>query len=187
MAPMVSAGPDIVVGSIAPVSLLATVTEDPNASPTATIAWTQTSGPAVTLFGADTLTPSFVAPAVAFGGAQISLAFQITATDQFGSSIATVNVTVVGATDLLTATATWRAPVVGKGNRVGQKGGKLTVTATSSVISPSVDLTVAGFGGMTNLGAGNYTLNATGVTLPPDTVTVRSTLGGQVIVPVTVR
>jgi hypothetical protein len=70
---------------------------------------------------------------------------------------------------------------------VGQKGGKLTVTATSSVISSSVDLTVVGFGGMTNLGAGNYTLNATGVTIPPDSITVRSSLGGQIEVPVTVR
>jgi hypothetical protein len=141
----------------------------------------------VTLFNTDTLTPFFVAPAVVFGGAPTSLTFVVSASDQFGTSTATVNVTVVGATDLVTATAVWRAPVAGKGNRVGQKGGKLTVTATSSVISSSVDLTVVGFGGMTNLGAGNYTLNATGVTIPPDSITVRSSLGGQIEVPVTVR
>jgi hypothetical protein len=187
IAPMVSAGSDIVVGSATPVTLAGTVKEDQNAFPTATIAWTQTGGPAVTLFSADTLAPTFVAPTVPFGGAPVSLAFQVSATDQFGASTATVNVTVVGATDLVTATATWRAPVAGKGNRVGSKGGKLTVTATSSVISSSVDLTVIGFGGMANLGAGNYTLNVTGVTIPPDTVTLRSSLGGQVIVPVTVR
>ena len=46
----------------------------------------------------------------------------------------------------------------------------------------AVTLTVVGFSGMQNLGAGNYTLNATGVGFPPDTVTIRSSLGGQTVV-----
>src|SRR5205814_2365409 len=122
----------------------------------------------------------------------ISLSFQLTATDSFGSSSATVNVTVVGATDLLDptlATAVWRDSAVPKkpGTKVGQKGGKLTITASSSVISPSVNLTAVGYGAMTNLGAGNYTLNVTGVTIPPQTVTVRSSLGGLIVIPVTFR
>jgi hypothetical protein len=50
-----------------------------------------------------------------------------------------------------------------------------------------VTLTVVGFGGMQNLGAGNYTLNATGIGFPPDTVTIRSSLGGQAVVPVTFK
>jgi hypothetical protein len=101
---------------------------------------------------------------------------------------------VVGATDLISgATAVWKAPVLhGNGGGIGggvrgQKGGKLTVTATSSVVSSAVTLTVVGFGGMQNLGAGNYTLNATGVGFPPDTVTIRSSLGGQAVVAVTFK
>jgi hypothetical protein len=194
-APIVSAGPDIVVGSNAPVSLFGTMTEDPNAFPQAAIAWTQTAGPTVTVSGADTLTPSFVAPSVAFGGTPVTLTFQLGATDAFGTSTATVNVSVVGATDLISgATAVWKSPVLrtggggGLGGGVrGQKGGKLTVTATSSVRSSTVILTVVGFGGMQNLGAGNYTLNATGIGFPPDTVTIRSSLGGQAVVPVTIK
>ena len=192
IAPIVSAGPDIVVGASAQVILAATVKEDPNAFPTATIAWTQTSGPAVTIFNGDTLAPYFISPAVPFGGAPVSFSFQITATDQFGSTSATVNVTVVGATDFLDpalATAVWRASALPKkpGTKVGQKGGKLTITASTSVVSSSVSLTAVGWGAMTNLGAGNYTLNVTGVTLPPDTVTVRSSLGGQIVIPVTLK
>jgi K319-like protein len=196
VAPIVSAGADIVVGSNAPITLAGTVKEDPNAFGSATIVWEQTGGPAVTLFSGDTLTPTFVAPAVPFGTGPVSLAFQITATDQFGSSSAMVNVTVVGATDLLDpalATATWRdrAAQTGNGGAVGgvrgQKGGKLTITASTSFVSPSVTLTAIGYGAMTNLGAGNYTLNVTGVTLPPDTVTVRSSKGGQIVIPVTLR
>ncbi|MFL5247338.1 MAG: PKD domain-containing protein [Myxococcales bacterium] len=194
-APIVSAGADFVVGSSAQVTLLGKVTEDPNAWPTATFAWTQTAGPLVTLDGADTLTPGFVAPTVAFGSVPVTLGFQLTATDQFGTSAATVNVSVVGATDLISGpTAVWKAPAVGGGGGGGlgggvrgQKGGKLTVTATSSVVSSTVTLTVVGFGGMDNLGAGNYSLNATGIGFPPDTVTIRSSLGAQAVVPVSFK
>jgi len=205
VAPIVSGGTDIVVGSNSAVTLAGTVKEDVNAYPTATIAWTQVDngGPSVTLFDADTLTPGFVAPAVAFGAPAISLAFQITATDQFGSSSATVNVTVVGATDFLDpalATAVWRDRAVqttgggagggGLGGGVrGQKGGKLTITASTSFVDPRnpAVLTAIGYGAMTNLGAGNYTLNVTGVPVPPASVTVRSSLGGVVVIPVTVK
>jgi len=50
-----------------------------------------------------------------------------------------------------------------------------------------VTLTVVGFGGMDNLGAGNYALNATGIGFPPNTVTIRSSLGGQAVVPVSFK
>jgi len=200
VAPIVSGGTDIVVGSNTPVTLAATVKEDVNAWPTATISWTQidNGAPVVTLFNADTVTPNFVAPAVPFNGQSVTLAFQITATDQFGSSSATVNVTVVGATDFLDptlATAVWRdrAAQTGNGGAVGgvrgQKGGKLTITASTSFVDPRnpAVLTAIGYGSMTNLGGGNYTLNVTGVPVPPDSVTVRSSLGGVVVIPVTVK
>jgi len=54
VAPIVSGGTDIVVGSNSPVTLAGTVKEDPNAWPTATIVWTQMAGPPVTLFSGDT-------------------------------------------------------------------------------------------------------------------------------------
>ena len=200
-APIVDLGQDIVVGSGTPTSLFATVTEDPNAFPQATLLWEQLSGPPVSLFGADTLTPTFVAPTLVFGDAPISLSFRLTASDAFGTSRATVNVSVVGATDLLSgATAVYRVRAAGGGGLGGglgggglgggvrgQKGGKLTVTVTTSVVGSSVTLTVVGFGGMQNLGAGNYTLNVTGVGTAPDTVTIRSSLGGQLVVPVTLK
>jgi hypothetical protein len=76
---------------------------------------------------------------------------------------------------------------VGVGGVRGVKGGKLGITATSSAVSPTVSLEVVGFGAMTNLGRGAYNLNVVGVDTPPDTVTIRSSLGGSIVVPVTVR
>jgi hypothetical protein len=111
-------------------------------------------------------------------------------TDAFGISTSSVNVTVVSVTDVVTAAAAWRGPRAGggKGKGVGgQKGGKLTVTATSSIVSPTVNLDVVGFGSMTNLGGGNYSLLVTGVASPPDFVTVRSSLGGSATVGVAGR
>jgi hypothetical protein len=183
--PLVSAGADLVVGSGAQVSLLGTATRDPNAG-TPTVQWTQTVGPLVTLSGATTLTPSFSAPTLTPVGAPPErLTFRLAVTDAFGSATSSVNVDVVSATDTVTATAAWRAPTVPP--RVGSKGGKLTITATSSVVSPTVDLIGMGYGQMQNLGGGNYSLILTGVPAPPATVTVRSSLGGSATTPVTVR
>jgi hypothetical protein len=49
----------------------------------ASLAWTQTAGPAVTLTGADTATPSFTAPAV---DDETNLVFRLTATDDDGAT-----------------------------------------------------------------------------------------------------
>jgi hypothetical protein len=61
-APTANAGPDQTVASGAAVSLNGTGSTDPE-NDTLTYAWTQTGGPAVTLTGANTATPSFTAPA----------------------------------------------------------------------------------------------------------------------------
>ena len=176
-----------VVASESPVALVATVTQSFGAGAPA-IQWIQTFGPAVTLSGADTLAPAFTAPAVAPSTPPVQLGFQLTVSDAFGTVVSpTLAVTVQGATDTLTATAVWRAPKLGANGVRGNKGGLLTVTATSSVVDPAVVLSVVGFGPMTNLGAGNFTFKATGVTVPPATVTVRSSLGGAATAPVTVR
>ncbi|HET6830811.1 MAG TPA: Ig-like domain-containing protein [Solirubrobacterales bacterium] len=60
-APTADAGADQTVASGAAVSLDGTGSSDPDADPL-TYSWTQTGGPAVTLTGADTATPSFTAP-----------------------------------------------------------------------------------------------------------------------------
>jgi K319L-like, PKD domain len=61
-APTANAGGDQTVASGAAVSLDGTGSSDPE-NDTLTYAWTQTSGPPVTLTGANTATPSFTAPA----------------------------------------------------------------------------------------------------------------------------
>jgi hypothetical protein len=188
--PVVSAGTDFAVGSGKQVTLAGTFTYDPNAGEPI-IQWTQTAGPLVALAFADTLAPTFTAPEVTpVGAPPIQLTFQLSVTDAFGTSTSSVNVTVVSVTDAVTAAAVWRGPRAGggKGKGVGgQKGGKLSVTATSSVVSATVNLDVVGFGSMTNLGGGNYSLIVTGVASPPDFVTVRSSLGGSATVGVVGR
>ena len=55
---------------------------DPNGDPL-TFAWTQVSGPPVSLSGASTPTPSFTAPLVLM---TTTLGFQLTVTDDHGAS-----------------------------------------------------------------------------------------------------
>jgi hypothetical protein len=81
-APTANAGTDQTVNEGAPVSLDGTGSSDPDGT-IASYAWTQTSGPAVTLTGADTATPSFTAPQVA---ANTDLVFQLQVTDNEGAT-----------------------------------------------------------------------------------------------------
>jgi uncharacterized protein (TIGR03382 family) len=85
--PVVNAGTDLMATTTAPVQLAGTAS-DPNGDPL-TLVWTQTGGPAVTLAGASTLTPTFTTP-----GAAATLTFQLAASDPFATSTDTVQVVV---------------------------------------------------------------------------------------------
>jgi K319L-like, PKD domain len=82
VAPTANAGADQTVASGALVNLDGTGSSDPDGT-IASYAWTQTGGPAVTLTGADTATPSFTAPTVAVS---TDLTFSLTVTDNDGAT-----------------------------------------------------------------------------------------------------
>ncbi|QQR47858.1 myxosortase-dependent M36 family metallopeptidase MepA [Myxococcus xanthus] len=87
--PIANAGPD---RSIAPGELVSLYgsAADPEGQPV-TFSWAQTSGPAVTLAGADTLNPSFTAPQVTEATA---LVFTLTVSDGVKTATDSVTVTV---------------------------------------------------------------------------------------------
>jgi MYXO-CTERM domain-containing protein len=82
-APVVSAGDDLTVDPAAAVTVTGTATDADDATETLTYAWTQQSGPAVTLTGADTATVTFTAPSTA---ADSDVVLVLTATDPRGAS-----------------------------------------------------------------------------------------------------
>ena len=91
-APVTNAGAPQTIGSGAAVTLAGSAS-DPNTPPRLlTIAWTQTSGPTVTLSGADTVTPTFTAPTLAPTDVAATLGFKLTASNGVlsGSSTTTV-------------------------------------------------------------------------------------------------
>jgi len=104
-APLADAGNDQLVGVGAKVMLDGFRSSDPD-SDSLTFVWTQTSGPTVTLEGADTATPTFVAPVTA-GVLEFSLVVSDGTAD---SPIDTVTVTVEPLTE--TNVARTAAPTV---------------------------------------------------------------------------
>ncbi len=91
--PTADAGANATTAELLPVSLAGTASDFEGDA--LTYQWTQISGPAVTLAGANTLTPSFTAPAKA-AGPQV-LTFRLVANDGIDNSAAsTVEVTVTG-------------------------------------------------------------------------------------------
>lgn len=83
-APSANAGVDQTVASEAVVTLDASGSSDPNVGQTLTYAWTQTGGPAVTLSSAVAAQPTFTAPTLVAGVADVPLTFSLIVTDNLG-------------------------------------------------------------------------------------------------------
>jgi uncharacterized protein YcnI len=98
--PTADAGVDQVVTGASAVALSGSGTDD-DLDPL-TYAWTQTQGPAVTLSGSTTTTPSFTAPVVAV---DTPLEFQLSVNDAFTNTTDRVVITVQGAPPNLPPTA----------------------------------------------------------------------------------
>jgi PKD repeat protein len=77
-APLASAGPDQVAEEGAQIGLSGSGA-DPDSDPVVSFRWVQTGGPAVSVIGSDSATPSFAAPTVGPSGA--TLFFQLTVSD----------------------------------------------------------------------------------------------------------
>ncbi|MET0406453.1 MAG: M36 family metallopeptidase, partial [Cystobacter sp.] len=142
-APIVSAGADVTVPERTNQSLQGSASDpEDNAL---TYAWTQLSGPAVTLTGANTLNPSFVAPEVT---ATTAVVFQLSASNGGSSATDTVTVTVTNVN---------RAPTVNAGvagvvderesytlmGSASDADGDALTYAWTQVSGPSVELTNA--------------------------------------------
>lgn len=91
--PVANAGPDQTVGQGSTVTLDSSASSDPDGDGVSTWSWTQTGGPAVTLNGANTASPTFTAPSVTSN--QV-LTFSLQVGDSFGTQTLqdTVSITV---------------------------------------------------------------------------------------------
>jgi hypothetical protein len=118
--PIANAGPDQTVDQTTTVNLDGTASEG-----TTSYSWTQTGGPAVTLNGANTATPSFVAPK-----SNVLLTFELTASSAGGSSTDTVEISVnpdditVTRAEYRTGTGAWR------------------IDGTDTIFGPGVSVTI---------------------------------------------
>ncbi|BDG01922.1 PKD domain-containing protein [Anaeromyxobacter oryzae] len=172
--------PTAIAGANQTVQSGATVTLDGSASRDAqglplTYTWLQVSGPPVTLTGASTAKPTFVAPAIAPSSPSVAIAFTLTVNDGYVSSFpAATNVTVLPAADQIQITLVeYRT----QKQRLTVNASDLTVTDGSATLYLQ-PLTAGGVPlQLQNLGGGLYTIQLVGVP-QPTTVTVTSSLGG---------
>ncbi|MCT4682273.1 MAG: PKD domain-containing protein, partial [Roseicyclus sp.] len=92
--PVAEAGPDQTVASGAPVSLTAAGSRDVEPGQSLTYSWTKTAGPDITLTGATSATPSFLAPTLAAGAPNAVITLQVTVSDGYATAMDTVTITV---------------------------------------------------------------------------------------------
>jgi hypothetical protein len=121
-APVADAGPTQSVASAAVVTLDGTASSDGDNDPL-TYSWTQISGPPVTLSNASAATPTFTAPELSVGAADVTLVFSLTVNDGTVDSAAdTVTITVTAlsatpATEFAASEDTIRAVIVDDATR----------------------------------------------------------------------
>ncbi|MFC5583813.1 choice-of-anchor D domain-containing protein [Nitratireductor kimnyeongensis] len=150
--PTADAGPDQTVASAASVTLDGTGSSDPDGGQTLTYAWTQTSGPAVTLTGASTASPSFTAPTLAIGDADAVLVFQLTVDDSIANASDSVSVTVRAPGNTPATADAGANQTVGSGTPVALDGsgsstndsGQTLTYAWTQTSGPAVTLSGAG-------------------------------------------
>lgn len=162
---LVNAGPPQTVHAGALVVLPGAVSD-----PAATLSWTQVSGPAVNLGGANTLTANFTAPTAQIL-APTDLVFRLTATSpSLGTASGTVTVTVMPQVDALLLQAVYR-----------QSKAILTLTVSSTAPGGTATITAAFAGQQIQMGyipaSNSYSAIIVGIPAPPF-VTVTSSLGG---------
>jgi chitinase len=183
LAPIAIVGPNQTVPSASTVTLDGSASKDPQGLPL-TYQWGQASGPPVTLVGANTAKPTFVAPTVAPFSSPVSLVFVLQVSNGYSTSLsAAMNVTVQPGTDTIVITS-----AIYKTSRQ-----RLTVNAADQTVtngSATLYLQPLTAGGvplqMTNNGNGTYTITVTGVPAPTF-VTVKSSLGGTATGAVTIQ
>jgi hypothetical protein len=118
--PIANAGPDQTVNQTATVHLDGTASEGGK-----TFKWVQTGGPAVSLTGANTSTPSFVAPKQ-----NVLLTFELTVSGPGASSTDTVEVS-VNPDDITVARAEFRI-----------SGSEWRIDGTDTIFGPGVSVTI---------------------------------------------
>jgi hypothetical protein len=140
-------------------------------------AWTQISGPTVTLTGGASSTASFTAPSV---GALTKYTFALTVTSASEKSNSVDNV------DVSSDPNAFDTVVIDSYTTTTQNGGTISITAHSNVVDGTAKLTVqllnptAGAAlTMTSAGGGKYTYNAKSTKKPTGGITVTSNLKGK--------
>jgi len=148
--PVANAGAAQTVANGTLVTLVGSGSSDPSGMPI-TFAWTQTAGTVVTLSSAATANPTFTAPVLAPGAANIALTFRLVVTNSpanIASAAATVTITVRAPAPLVAPIANaGAAQTVASGAAVLLNG-----TATADPNLPALPLTYAwvqtGLGGL---------------------------------------